>query len=30
MLCIVMLFLNSERIEVEQVYINKVVTGVLL
>ena len=30
MLCIVMLFLNSERIRVEQVYINKVVTGVLL
>ena len=30
MLCIVMLFLNSERIGVEQVYINKVVTGVLL
>ena len=30
MLCIVMLFLNSETIGVEQVYINKVVTGVLL
>ena len=30
MLCIVMLFLNSERIGVEQAYINKVVTGVLL
>ena len=30
MLRIVMLFLNSERIGVGHVYINKVVTGVLL